>query len=133
MSNQSPRRTVVVADDDPDIRQLVVLAVERAGGVVIAEAASGGAALQAVRRTTPDMAVLDVSMPELTGLEVCRALRADPATSAMTILILSAAVHPVAVSDGLAAGADAYVQKPFSPKKLAAQIRKMLPQLEESG
>jgi len=133
MSNQPPRRTVVVADDDPDIRQLVVLAVIRADGVVTAEAASGGAALDAIRRTRPDLAVLDVSMPEMSGLEVCRALRADPATSGITIMILSAAVHPAAIEDGLAAGADAYVQKPFSPKKLAAQIRQMLPQMEESG
>jgi DNA-binding response OmpR family regulator len=133
MSNSSPRRTVVVADDDPDIRQLVVLAVTRAGGVVTAEVSSGRAALDAIRRTMPELAVLDVSMPEMSGLEVCRVLRADPATSAISIMILSAAVHPVAVQDGLSAGADAYVQKPFSPKKLSAQIRAMLPQLEESG
>lgn len=133
MSNSSPQRSVVVADDDPDIRQLVVLAVTRAGGVVTAEASTGGAALDAIRRTRPALAVLDVSMPEMSGLEVCRALRADPSTSGIAIMILSAAVHPAAIEDGLAAGADSYVQKPFSPKKLATQIREMLPPLEESG
>jgi CheY-like chemotaxis protein len=133
VSSQSPGLAVVVADDDPDIRQLVVLAVTRAGGAVTAEVGSGAAALQAIRQTAPELAILDVSMPELTGLEVCRALRADPATAGVRIMLLSAAVHPAAVQEGLAAGADVYAHKPFSPRKLAAQIRDMLPHLEESG
>lgn len=132
MSDSTSGPTVVVADDDPDIRELVVLAVTRAGGVVSAEAANGSDALEAVRRTSPELAILDVSMPELTGLEICRSLRADPMTAGVRIMLLSAAVHPAAVQDGLAAGADVYAQKPFSPRKLAAQIRELLPHAEES-
>ena len=89
-------------------------------------------ALQEIRRISPDLAILDVSMPEMTGLEVCRALRADPATSATKILLLSAAVHPAAIANGKAAGADAYTAKPFSPRTLAAQIRGMLSQPDET-
>lgn len=119
-------RTVVIADDDADIRALIAVSVGRAGGVVVAEAATGSAALHAVRRCRPDLAILDVSMPELTGLEVCRALRADPVTNDVRILVLSAAVHPAAVAEGGAAGADAYELKPFSPRTLSARIRDML-------
>ncbi len=119
--------TVVIADDDSDIRQLIAVAVRRAGAVLTAEVANGAAALAAVRQSPPDLAILDVSMPEMSGLEVCRALRLDPATSAVRILLLSAAVHPAAVAEGLAAGADAYLTKPFSPRTLSAQIRDMLP------
>ena len=126
------RSSVVIADDDADIRQLIALAVVRAGGEVAADVATGLQALQAIRAMAPDLAILDVAMPEMTGLEVCRALRADPATAAMRIMLVSAAVHPAAIADGTAAGADAYTAKPFSPRTLAAQIRGMLPQSEAS-
>ena len=131
--------SVVIADDDADIRALIALSVVRAGAVVAAEVGTGGAALQAIRRCSPDLAILDISMPEMTGLEVCRALRADPSTSGMSIMLLSAAVHPDAVTEGIAAGADAYEGKPFSPRRLAGQVRQMLQtrtargQVAESG
>ncbi len=123
----SAQPTVVIADDDIDIRQLIAVAVRRAGAVLTAEVANGSAALAAVRQTPPDLAILDVSMPEMSGLEVCRALRLDPSTADIRVLLLSAAVHPAAVAEGLAAGADAYLTKPFSPRTLATQIRDMLP------
>lgn len=118
--------TVVIADDDADIRALIALSVSKAGAVLVAELASGGAALQAIRQHSPDLAILDISMPEMTGLEVCRAVRADPATRDLRIMMLSAAVQPAAVAEGLAAGADAYETKPFSPKRLSARIREIL-------
>ena len=119
--------SVVIADDDNDIRQLIAVAVRKAGAVLIAEAGNGAAALAAVRQSPPDLAILDVSMPELSGLDVCRELRRDPSTSSVRILLLSAAVHPAAIEEGLAAGADAYLTKPFSPRTLATQIRDLLP------
>lgn len=118
--------TVVIADDDADIRALIALSVVRAGAVVAADVGTGGAALEAIRRHAPDLAILDVSMPEMTGLQVCRALRADPSTSGIRVMMLSAAVHPAAVADGEAAGADAYEAKPFSPRQLSARIREVL-------
>jgi len=114
---------VLVADDEEDIRLLVTLAVRKAGCAVVAAVADGAQALAAARREHPDLAVLDVSMPEATGLEVCAALRADPATSGCRVLLLSAGASPDDVARGLAAGADAYLPKPFTVAGLVAQVR----------
>jgi CheY-like chemotaxis protein len=118
--------TVVIADDDADIRALIALSVVRAGGVVAADVGTGSAAWDAIRRCAPDLAILDISMPEMTGLQVCRAIRADPTTREVLIMLLSASVQPAAVAEGHAAGADAYEAKPFSPRRLAGRIRDML-------
>lgn len=118
----SPVR-VLVADDEDDIRALVCLAVARAGCTVTDEVADGTVALAAARTAVPDLAVLDVSMPGATGLEVCTALRADPATAGIRILLLSAGASLDDVSRGLAAGADAYLAKPFGVAALVQRIR----------
>jgi DNA-binding response OmpR family regulator len=116
---------VLVADDEDDIRGLVTLAVRKAGCVVVGSVADGPAALDLARAELPDLAVLDVSMPGATGLEVCAALRADPATAAVRILLLSAGASPDDVASGLAAGADAYLAKPFSVAGLVARVREL--------
>ena len=114
--------TVVIADDDPDILVLTTLAVKRAGLELLASAPDGTSALAAIREHRPDIALLDVSMPGLTGLEVTRAIRESEELAASTVFLLSAAVDQTAVDAGFAAGADAYMTKPFSPRTLAAQI-----------
>jgi CheY-like chemotaxis protein len=116
---------VLVADDEDDIRDLVCLAVGRAGGVVLRAVADGTAALTAARADLPQLAVLDVSMPGATGLDVCAELRADPATAGITILLLSAGASSADIARGLAAGADAYLPKPFSVAALVRQIREL--------
>ena len=121
-STGAPLR-VLVADDDEDIRGLVALAVGRAGCTVVASVADGTAALAAARTEPPDLAVLDVSMPGATGLEVCDQLRADPATAGIRILLLSAGASLDNVARGLAAGADAYLAKPFQVAGLVHQVR----------
>jgi DNA-binding response OmpR family regulator len=121
-SSSAPPR-VVVADDEDDIRALVCLAVKRAGGVVVSAVADGAAALAAARTELPDLAVLDVSMPGATGLEVCTALRDDPVTAGVHVLLLSANASLDDVGRGLAAGADAYLAKPFQVSGLVQQIR----------
>ncbi|TQN44263.1 response regulator receiver domain-containing protein [Blastococcus colisei] len=118
----SPVR-VLVADDEEDIRALVCLAVTKAGCTVIGSVADGSAALATARADVPDLAVLDVSMPGATGLEVCTALRADPATAGIRILLLSAGASFEDVARGLAAGADAYLAKPFGVAGLVHQVR----------
>ena len=118
----SPVR-VLVADDEEDIRALVCLAVAKAGCTVTSAVADGGIALAAARAELPDLAVLDVSMPGATGLEVCTALRADPATAGIRILLLSAGASLDDVARGLAAGADAYLAKPFGISGLVHQVR----------
>jgi DNA-binding response OmpR family regulator len=118
----SPVR-VLVADDEDDIRALVCLAVTKAGCTVTSSVADGGTALATARADVPDLAVLDVSMPGVTGLEVCTALRADPATAGIRILLLSAGASLDDVARGLAAGADAYLAKPFGVAGLVHQVR----------
>ena len=118
----SPVR-VLVADDEDDIRALVCLAVAKAGCTVDGAVADGTAALATARADLPDLAVLDVSMPGATGLEVCTALRADPATAGIRILLLSAGASAEDVARGLAAGADAYLAKPFGVAALVDQVR----------
>ncbi|HEY4269471.1 MAG TPA: response regulator [Galbitalea sp.] len=113
---------VVIADDDVDIRALVRISATRAGFEIVAEVGDGDAALAAVREFAPDLAILDVTMPGLTGVEVCRAVREDPALDAVRILLLSAAVGEVSMATGLEAGAAAYFEKPFSPRELTASL-----------
>ncbi|MCZ2828742.1 response regulator [Modestobacter sp. VKM Ac-2986] len=114
---------VLVADDEEDIRLLVTLAVRRAGCSVVAAVADGAQALAVARSEQPDLVVLDVSMPEATGLQVCAALRAEPRTAGCRVLLLSAGASPDDVARGLAAGADAYLPKPFTVAGLVAQVR----------
>ena len=123
MQTAHPR--VLVADDEDDIRALVCLAVRRAGCTVLADVPDGTAALATARADRPDLAVLDVSMPGATGLEVCTALRADPATAGLPVLLLSAGASSDDVARGLATGADAYLPKPFSVVGLAARVREL--------
>ena len=123
MPTAAPR--VLVADDEDDIRALVGLAVRRAGCTVATEVADGTQALTAARTDPPDLAVLDVSMPGAAGLEVCTALRADPATAGVPVLLLSAGATADDVARGLAAGADAHLAKPFSVAGLVARVREL--------
>ena len=116
---------VLVADDEEDIRLLVALAVRKAGCTVVAAVADGTQAMTTAAAERPDLVVLDVSMPGATGLEVCAALRADPRTAACRVLLLSAGASPDDVARGLAAGADAYLPKPFTVAGLVAQVRQL--------
>jgi DNA-binding response OmpR family regulator len=118
-------RTVLVADDDEDILQLVSFRLERAGYTVVT-AADGPQALAAAREHRPDLAVLDVMMPGLNGYEVTRQLRADPATEAIPVILLTARVQEADVSRGFEAGADDYLRKPFSPQELRSRVQAIL-------
>jgi len=120
------RIRVLVADDEDDIRALVGLAVGKAGCTVVAAVADGSAALAAARAERPDLAVLDVSMPGATGLEVCAALRKEPATADIRILLLSAGASLDDVARGLAAGADAYLAKPFAVTDLVTRVKELV-------
>ena len=114
--------TVVVADDDRDIRTLIDIAARRAGLQVVSSVGDGASALAAIRSERPDLAILDVTMPKLTGLEVCRQVRADDSNHDLRILLLSASVDDVSQEVGFAAGADHFLAKPFSPRDLTAWL-----------
>ena len=119
------RPLVLVADDDEDIRELVSFRLSRSGYEVVT-ACDGEEALALAAKSPPDLAVIDVSMPGLGGLEVTRALRAAPATASTPILLLTARAQDADVEIGLAAGADDYVVKPFSPEDLAQRVASLL-------
>jgi DNA-binding response OmpR family regulator len=116
---------VLVADDDADIRDLVAFKLKQAGFDVIS-VEDGHTALEEAQNRRPTLAVLDVSMPGLSGIEVCRTLRADPATAGILIIMLTARVQEQDVEGGFSAGADDYVTKPFSPRELVSRIQALL-------
>jgi len=118
-------RLVLVADDEEDILALVTTILERADYEVVS-VRDGAEALTAVRDRRPDLAVLDISMPEVDGLEVLRRIRADADTSELPVLLLSAQAQEADVKLGFATGASAYVKKPFSPRDLTDRVDKLL-------
>ena len=113
---------ILIADDDAAIREVLGIACTRAG-FDVSEAGDGQAALEAARRLSPDLLVLDIGMPELDGIEVCRRLRAE---TTLPILFLTAQGDEVDRIIGLEIGADDYVAKPFSPREVVARIRAIL-------
>jgi len=113
--------TVLLVEDDPDIRHLVSYKLST-GGFDVIEAADGADALVQARRHRPDVIVLDVRMPRLSGLEVCRELRAAPATADVPIIMLTARAQPHDIERAYAAGATDYVVKPFSPRHLLERV-----------
>ncbi|MEP9358787.1 response regulator transcription factor [Sphingomonas sp. KR3-1] len=115
-------RTILVADDDPHIRQLLVFALAKAGLETI-EAADGEEALHLAETRQPDLIVLDINMPRMDGLEVCRRLRAE---GGMPILFLSSRDDEIDRIIGIELGADDYVTKPFSPREVVARVMAVL-------
>src|SRR4029453_6335908 len=108
---------VLVADDEPDLRSLVQYSLRGAGYEVVT-AADGDEALGLALQRKPDLAVLDVRMPKLSGLEVTRRMRSNDATAQTPVLLLTAAVEKEDVAEGFAAGAYGYPEKPFDPREL---------------
>lgn len=116
------KTSVIVADDDEDIRHLVALAVSRAGLELIDELPDGESAWEAIQTFRPDIALLDVAMPGKTGLELSKLIREDPELSGIRVILLTAAAEESSKAAGLHAGADEYLIKPFSPKELSRHL-----------
>ncbi len=119
------REKILVVEDEEDILELVTVALTREGWRVTG-ATTGEEALEAAREEAPDLVVLDLMLPGIDGLQVCRALRADARTREVPVIMLTARGEERDVVRGLESGADDYVTKPFSPKVLAARIRSVL-------
>lgn len=116
---------ILVVEDDRDIAELIAHYIEKAGWQADV-AASGSEGLTKARQKHPDCLVLDVMLPGMDGLEVCRALRTDPTTAAIPIIMLTARADETDRIVGLELGADDYLAKPFSPGELVARIRALL-------
>ncbi|WNM62523.1 response regulator [Candidatus Nitrospira neomarina] len=117
--------TVLVVDDEKDLVELVKYHLEKEG-LKCLEARDGETALQMARERTPDLIVLDLMLPGVDGLEVCRKLRKDPKTSSIAIIMLTAKAEEVDRIVGLEMGADDYMVKPFSPRELLARVKAVL-------
>ena len=118
-------KKILIADDEPNI----VVSLEflmKQKGYAVKVVTDGEAALQAVGEFGPDLILLDVMMPRMSGYDVCQRVRENPAWAGIRIIMLSAKGRDVEVNKGMAVGADAYVTKPFSTKELIAQVAQLL-------
>lgn len=120
-----PPSHILVVDDDPTVAEVVARYLLRAG-FTVERAADGRAALERVAANRPDLVVLDLMLPEIDGLEVCRRLRADPAAQGVPVVMLTAKGDEQDRVTGLELGADDYVTKPFSPRELVLRIQSVL-------
>jgi DNA-binding response OmpR family regulator len=125
----SSRPLVLCADDDEDILDLVGLRLELAG-YEVEKVADGDAALAALRRRRPAIAVIDVMMPRVSGLQVLSEVRADPDLSDVKVILLSARVQETDVDLGFEAGADAYLKKPFKANELLGVVESLLARVD---
>jgi len=120
-----PRGRVLVVEDEEDILELIRYQLEK-DGYQIAAASSGEEALKAARKQLPDLILLDLMLPGLDGLDVCRILKSDPTTAHIPIVMLTARGEETDVVAGLELGADDYITKPFSPRVMLARVKAVL-------
>jgi DNA-binding response OmpR family regulator len=129
--SRAPR--VLVVEDEQDIAGLIKHALERSGDGQVQIVGSGDAALRAVTEQLPDLVILDLNLPVLSGTEVCRILRGRPATAGVPIIMLTARTGEADRVAGLDLGADDYVTKPFSLRELAARVRAVLRRRQQTA
>ena len=127
-------KTVLIVDDDPDIRELITWKLGQAGYATIV-AGDGEAGLVAAATGDdeghlPDLILVDWMMPKMSGIDVCRALRDDPATARIPVILLTANAQEADVERGFAAGVDDYIAKPFSPREMLGRIQAVLARSE---
>jgi CheY-like chemotaxis protein len=125
VSDDRAQALILVADDDADVRELVVFRLERAGYEVLT-AVDGEEAVSVAVARRPDLCVIDVMMPKLDGYEVTERLRATPELAGIGIVLLTASVQDAAVERGFSVGADDYIKKPFSPAELLGRVEQAL-------
>mgnify|MGYP000187148056 CR=1 FL=1 len=125
MSSKAANKRILIADDEPDVLQLVSSNLKNAGYNVL-KAEDGLAALNLARETLPSLIVLDLMLPEMSGLEVCKVLKKEPTTAAIPIVMLTAKAEEVDRIVGLELGADDYLTKPFSPRELVLRVKSVL-------
>lgn len=117
---------ILVVEDEADIAELIKHALERTAGIDVTTVGAGDLALQAAGDAPPDLVILDLNLPVISGSEVCRLLRSRPATAQVPIIMLTARTSETDRIAGLDLGADDYITKPFSLRELAARVRAVL-------
>jgi|ERR1035437_532789 CheY-like chemotaxis protein len=122
------KKRIVVADDEPFI--LSALQDTLSDSFSVTTASNGVEAIKAVQKVNPDLIILDVMMPEMDGLEACKNLKRDKATSSIPIILLTAKGQITDIEKGFKSGADAYVVKPFSPARLIEKVEEIFEKVE---
>lgn len=116
---------ILIAEDEPDIRELVTFMLRFAGYEVVS-AVNGEDAVQTASRELPDLVLMDVRMPRLTGYDACRQMKANPDLRSVPVVFLSAKGQESEIQTGLDAGAEEYLLKPFSPAELTSRVKGIL-------
>lgn len=129
----APGKTILIVEDENDVVDLIGLNLRKAGGFAISTASDGASGLTKARAEKPDFIILDLMLPKMPGLEVCRILKSDPATRHIPILMLTAKAEEIDRIVGLEFGADDYVTKPFSPREVVLRIQAILRRREPRG
>jgi DNA-binding response OmpR family regulator len=123
------KKKILVAEDEPDIRGLIVFSLQYAGFTVV-EASNGEDAVDKASKEKPDLILLDVRMPKMTGYEACQALKAQSSTKDIPVVFLSARGQESEIKHGLELGAEEYILKPFAPDELYRRVETILQRLE---
>ncbi|HSJ57574.1 MAG TPA: response regulator [Anaerolineae bacterium] len=126
------KKRILVAEDEPDIRGLIVFTLQYAGFEVV-EAFNGQDAVEKAAVVKPDLILLDVRMPKMTGYEACQVLKAEEATRPIPVIFLSARGQDAEVKFGLELGAEEYILKPFAPDDLLRRVDSIFQRLARSG
>jgi DNA-binding response OmpR family regulator len=116
---------IVIAEDEPDIRELIAFTLRFAGYEVIA-GSNGQEGYDLTKKERPDLAMFDVRMPRMTGYDACKMIKADPEIAHIPVIFLSAKGQESEIEQGLAAGADDYLLKPFAPDQLTERVKVVL-------
>ena len=119
-------KNILIVEDEGDVVDLLTLSLRKAGGFVISTAADGATGLRKARTEKPAFVILDLMLPKMPGLEVCKILKTDPATRHIPIMMLTAKAEEIDRIVGLEFGADDYVTKPFSPREVVLRIQAIL-------
>jgi two-component system alkaline phosphatase synthesis response regulator PhoP len=124
-NNEAGMAKILIAEDERDIRDLIAFTLRFAGYEVFA-ASNGEEAVELAPRVNPDLILMDVRMPRMTGYEACKSLKADPDLKDIPVVFLSAKGQENEIQQGLAAGAEDYLLKPFAPDQLTARVKTIL-------
>src|SRR5213080_4651709 len=119
-------KRILIVEDENDVVDLLTLNLRKAGGFLISKAGDGATGLTKARAEKPDFIILDLMLPKMPGLEVCKILKSDPATRHIPVLMLTARAEEIDRIVGLEFGADDYVTKPFSPREVVLRIKAIL-------
>src|SRR3954465_10537555 len=122
----APGKSILIVEDERDVIDLLTLNLRRAGGFKVSTASDGVGGLQKARDEKPDLIILDLMLPGISGLELCKMLRSEKPTRDIPILMLTAKAEEIDRVVGLEFGADDYVTKPFSPREVILRIRAIL-------